>query len=171
MRCETGIGIGMSDMVRCLPVPSAGRRERQSGHAQKDNGNMRPDSGAPARRLLLIGMTLAAGLLAGCSSGGSDIIAAIRAISGRVTNASTGNAIAGATVSGHGRSATTDASGNYTLTNLPDTGTLTLSASAAGFDTAAVDITSTTQTAQDFALVPSSGGFDVSQPPPPPVFD
>ncbi len=54
------------------------------------------------------------------------------AIAGTVTDAGTGSAIAGATVSYSGGSATTNASGQYTLANVPP-GTYTISAAASGY--------------------------------------
>ena len=77
-------------------------------------------------------------------------------LSGRVTNASGGAAIAGATVSVSGptnRSTTTDANGNYSMT-LP-TGTYNVSVSAFGFtgQTASAVVNTGATTTQNFALV------------------
>ncbi|MGB9120146.1 MAG: carboxypeptidase regulatory-like domain-containing protein, partial [Candidatus Angelobacter sp.] len=74
--------------------------------------------------------------------------------SGRVTRASNGTGIAGATVSTSFASTTTDASGNYTLANLP-AGSVQLTASASGFNslTKTVTITAGQTTSASFALV------------------
>ncbi len=85
-------------------------------------------------------------------------------IAGTVTNASSGAAIAGATVTADGVSATTDAAGNYTISIAP--GTYTVNASAAGFVTQSVPnviVTSGNTTVQDFALTPTPvAGFTIS---------
>ena len=74
--------------------------------------------------------------------------------SGRVTRASDGTGIAGATVSTSFASTTTDASGNYTLTNLP-AGSVQFTASASGFTSQikTVTITAGQTTSASFALV------------------
>jgi protocatechuate 3,4-dioxygenase beta subunit len=73
--------------------------------------------------------------------------------SGRVTRASNGTGIAGAKVSTSFSSTTTDASGNYTLTNLP-AGSMQFTASASGFTslTKTVTINAGQTTAASFAL-------------------
>jgi hypothetical protein len=73
--------------------------------------------------------------------------------SGRVTRASDGTGIAGAKVSTSFSSTTTDASGNYTLTNLP-AGSMQLTASASGFTslTKTVTINAGQTTSASFAL-------------------
>jgi hypothetical protein len=80
-------------------------------------------------------------------------------IAGHVTRDDGLTAIPGATVSYSGGTATTDASGAYTLTNVP-AGTVSLTASATGFQTQAknASVTSGAQTTLDFALPASSGG-------------
>lgn len=108
-------------------------------------------------------------------------------LTGRVSNALTGQAIAGATIVVNGRTAVTDANGNYDLTNIPtaaalnaefsaDTTTgaapltvnfrnlstdsfLNLSATAAGFQdfTSPVTVMAGTTTRFDFTMIPSGG--------------
>jgi phosphatidylinositol-3-phosphatase len=79
------------------------------------------------------------------------------AITGRVTNASSGAALSGATVSYSGGSAITDSGGNYTLNNVAP-GTVMVTASMTGFTskTASVTVTSGGTSTQNFALAPSS---------------
>src|SRR5207249_2187704 len=84
-------------------------------------------------------------------------------LSGRVTNASGGAAIAGATVTiSGGGSAATDASGNYTISSVtPGTG-LNVTASKSGFSSSTVStvtVTPGTTTTQNFALtaLPTTG--------------
>jgi acid phosphatase len=79
------------------------------------------------------------------------------AIQGQVTNASTGAALSGATVSYSGGSTATDSGGNYTLNNVAP-GTATITASLTGFTSrsASVTITSGGNSTQNFALTPSS---------------
>ncbi|MGZ4897691.1 MAG: beta strand repeat-containing protein, partial [Candidatus Angelobacter sp.] len=74
--------------------------------------------------------------------------------SGRVTRASDGSGIAGATVSASSASTTTDQNGNYTLAKLP-AGSVQLTASATGFNslTKTVSITAGQTTSASFALV------------------
>ncbi len=75
------------------------------------------------------------------------------AISGVVTDATNGAAIAGATVSDGTRSATTDATGAYAIANVP-AGTYTVSASASGYTSVSQSVTvGTSSTASvNFAL-------------------
>ncbi len=121
-------------------------------------------------------------LVAGCGSGGGGDggggggggggINYTRIITGIITNALTGNPVAGASVSASGQTTTTSTTGQYTLNNLPDTGTITISVTAAGYQNAAVDVTDTTLTVQNLQLQPSGGSVgDVTQPPAPPDFD
>ena len=108
----------------------------------------------------------------GGGGGGGGGTTTNRTISGRVTNALTGLGIAGVTVASSGRTTTTTADGNYTLASLPDTGTLTLTFTAAGFTTQAIDVTNTSQATLNVSMQPSGGTIgDVTQPPPPPDFD
>jgi len=93
-----------------------------------------------------------------------------RVISGVITNAYTSAVISGATVTASGRTDTTDANGAYTLTALPNTGNIVITASRTGFTSASVTVTNTSQAQANLALSPS-GGVDVTQPPAPPVFD
>jgi hypothetical protein len=85
--------------------------------------------------------------------------AASGSIAGHVTRDDGLTAIPGATVSYSGGTATTDAAGAYTLTNVP-AGTVSLTASATGFQTQAKNaaVTAGAQTAVDFALTASPGG-------------
>jgi acid phosphatase len=80
-------------------------------------------------------------------------------ITGRVTNASTGAALSGATVSYSGGSVTTDSGGNYTLSNVP-AGNVAVTASMSGFvsQTATVNVAAGATSTQNFALAPSGGG-------------
>jgi hypothetical protein len=73
--------------------------------------------------------------------------------SGRVTRASDGSGIAGATISTSSASTTTDANGNYTLAKLP-AGSVQLTASASGFtsQTRTVSIIARQTTSANFAL-------------------
>ncbi len=74
-------------------------------------------------------------------------------VEGLVRNASNGQAISGATVSGGGRTAATDASGRYQLTGLA-AGSTQVTASATGFisDTATVTVPTSGNATQEFAL-------------------
>jgi uncharacterized membrane protein len=74
-------------------------------------------------------------------------------IAGTVNDADTGNAIAGATVSDGTRLATTDASGYYSITDVPE-GSYTVTALADGYESASgsVAVTARETTAVDFAL-------------------
>jgi hypothetical protein len=84
-------------------------------------------------------------------------------ISGTVTKAADGTPIGGATISvDTGQSATTDASGAYTITNVP-TGTRSVTASASGFEsqTKTATVNENQTTIVDFALN--------ATPPPPPT--
>ena len=78
-------------------------------------------------------------------------------ISGRVTNSSTGAALAGATVSYSGGSTTTDSSGNYTLSNV-DVGTVSVTASLTAFtsQTNAVTVSSGATSTLNFSLAPTT---------------
>jgi thermitase len=77
-------------------------------------------------------------------------------ISGTVTDAQTGKAIAGATVSDGARGATTDASGTYALGNVP-AGSYTVTASASGYGSASrgVSVTAGQTVSGSFALDPT----------------
>ncbi len=75
------------------------------------------------------------------------------AISGHVTDAGTGQALAGATVSGGGTSATSDSAGLYSLNGLaPGSYAVTAAASGHVSQTASVTLASATTITQDFAL-------------------
>ncbi len=78
-------------------------------------------------------------------------------ISGAVTNSSSGAALSGAMVSSGSISATTQADGSYTLANVP-AGTVTVTASMAGFQTANQTVTLTAGGAAtaNFSLAPST---------------
>lgn len=84
--------------------------------------------------------------------------AATGTASGRVTNAATGAAISGAKVSYGSALATTDANGNYTLSNLP-AGSVQLTASASGFlnTVQTVNITAGGTTTANFVLITVTG--------------
>ncbi len=77
------------------------------------------------------------------------------AITGQVTDSSTGVAIVGATVSYSGGSTTTDSSGNYTLNNVAP-GTYTVTASATGYTSlsSTVSVTSGITATVNFQLNP-----------------
>lgn len=80
------------------------------------------------------------------------------AVTGQVVNSS-GTAITGATVSAAGLTVATDASGNYTLANLP-AGSTTIAASASGFANGSTTVTvaaGTTTAAPAITLSSSSG--------------
>ncbi|HST79224.1 MAG TPA: carboxypeptidase regulatory-like domain-containing protein [Verrucomicrobiae bacterium] len=79
--------------------------------------------------------------------------------SGRVTRASDGSGISGATVSSSSGSTTTDSSGNFTLSNLP-AGSVQLTASAGGFTSMSKTITIVAgqTTSVSFALVANTTG-------------
>ena len=81
------------------------------------------------------------------SSGGNGTI------TGKVSNISTGGALSGAAVSYSGGSATSDASGNYTLSNVA-TGTYTVTVARTGFlsRSSNVTVTSNTTSTANFAL-------------------
>lgn len=83
--------------------------------------------------------------------------------SGRVTRASDGTGIAGATVSASSASTTTDQNGNYTLAKLP-AGSVQLTASATGFNslTKTVSITAGQTTSASFALVSTAPTGSIS---------
>jgi hypothetical protein len=82
-------------------------------------------------------------------------------LTGKVTNASGGAAISGATVSiSGGGSATTDSNGNYTISNVA-AGTVNVTASMSGFTSSTVNgvsITAGNTTTQNFSLTASGGG-------------
>ena len=79
-------------------------------------------------------------------------------LSGTVTDASTSNPIAGATVSAGTGSAVTDASGAYTIDGLaPGTYTATATASGYASQSASVTLTAGSTTTQNFALAPNPG--------------
>lgn len=85
------------------------------------------------------------------------------AISGKVIDAATGSPITGATVTDGVRTATTDSNGNYTISDVPP-GTYTVTASAAGYQSASQTVTvqeGQTSTA-NFALSPVSQATTVS---------
>ncbi len=85
--------------------------------------------------------------------------AATGTATGKVTNAASGTPISGATVSMNAsRSTTTDANGNYTLSNLP-AGSMQLSATASGFLTTiqTVNITPGGTTTANFVLITQTG--------------
>jgi carboxypeptidase family protein len=79
--------------------------------------------------------------------------------SGRVTRASDGSGISGATVSSSSGSTTTDSSGNFTLSNLP-AGSVQLTASAGGFTSMSktVTIVAGQTTSVSFALAATTTG-------------
>src|SRR5262249_35833914 len=78
-------------------------------------------------------------------------------ISGRVSDSSTGAALAGATVSYSGGSTTTDSSGNYTLSNVA-AGTVSVTASINGFtsQTGSVTVSSGAPSTLNFSLTPAA---------------
>jgi phosphatidylinositol-3-phosphatase len=86
------------------------------------------------------------------------------AITGQVTDSSTGAAIAGATVSYSGGTATTDSSGNYTLSNVAP-GTYTVTASATGHTSVSstVSVTSGNTATLNFQLTPTAPGAITGQ--------
>jgi len=85
------------------------------------------------------------------------------AITGHVTNSATGAAIAGATVTFSGGSATTDSNGAYSFTNVAP-GTYSLTASQTGFtsQTGSVNVSSGTTSTLDFQLSPASSPGTIS---------
>ncbi len=79
-------------------------------------------------------------------------------IEGNVTDASTGTAISGATVTTGGVTSTTDANGSYSI--ILEAGTYDVTASATGYlnnTIIGVVVTSGNVTTQDFALIPAPG--------------
>jgi hypothetical protein len=89
-----------------------------------------------------------------------------RSIFGFITDATTSAAISGATVTASGITATTGSDGKYTLNGLPNTGNISITASATGYTSKTETVTSLTQAEQDIPLLPST----VPSPPPPPNF-
>jgi phosphatidylinositol-3-phosphatase len=86
------------------------------------------------------------------------------AITGQVTDSSTGAAIAGATVSYSGGSTTTDSSGNYTLSNVvPGTYTVTASATGHASRSSTVSVTSGNTATLNFQLTPTVPGAITGQ--------
>ncbi len=84
-------------------------------------------------------------------------------IAGKVTNASSGLAISGATVTANGITATTNATGNYSISIAA--GTYTVTASATGYQsntTTGVVVTQGNVTTQNFALTPILRTFNIS---------
>lgn len=78
----------------------------------------------------------------------------VGSVAGTVVDSSTSAAISGATVTlDTGETATTDAAGNYSISNVP-TGTRTVSASASGYSSASqsVEVAQDTTTTANFAL-------------------
>lgn len=113
--------------------------------------------------VLMIGAMLAA-----CSGGGTATsptpapppVATTFSLSGRVTDSATATAIAGATVSiadsiNAGKTATTDASGNYSFTGLQQAG-FTVNAVAAAYRLSAQSATLTTNLTLNFSLAQQS---------------
>ncbi len=88
-------------------------------------------------------------------------------ISGKVTHVDTANPIAGVVISDGTHTATTDASGNYTLSGLP-AGSYTLSAAMSGYTFTTtfanpVVITSASQSGKNFLGTPGAGsGYSIS---------
>jgi thermitase len=80
-------------------------------------------------------------------------------ITGRVTDSATGNGITGASVTDGTRTAITDGTGGYTLSNVPQ-GTCTLTTSAGGYSPASklISVTAGTTTAANFALTAVATG-------------
>ena len=139
------------------------------------------------RRVLITLAVVSYALLTGCGGGGGSTgggstdttggttnggsTSGSRSISGKLTNALTGAPLVGVTVSAAGKSTTTTSDGSYTLTGLPDTGTITVSYTISGYTTVSQDVTDTTVPIS-VAMQPSSGSIgNVTQPPPPPNFD
>ncbi|HEY6308038.1 MAG TPA: carboxypeptidase regulatory-like domain-containing protein [Candidatus Angelobacter sp.] len=86
------------------------------------------------------------------------------AITGQVTDSSTGAAITGATVSYSGGSTTTDSSGNYTLSNVvPGTYTITASATGHASRSSTVSVTSGNTATLNFQLTPTASGAITGQ--------
>ena len=84
----------------------------------------------------------------------------VGSLHGAVSDATTGNAIAGAKVNGPGTTST-DGAGNYSFSSVAP-GTYIVSASASGYQPASISVTvsSGSSAAQDFALgVPTTGSF------------
>jgi hypothetical protein len=81
-------------------------------------------------------------------------------VGGQVTDAATGSPVAGATVSYLGGTTTTDSSGMYSLSSLPD-GNTTVNAAKSGYtgQSAVVVVTTGNTTEQDFALAPLPGSI------------
>lgn len=76
-------------------------------------------------------------------------------LSGKASDATTGNPITGATVTCAGKSATTDASGTYSILDIPQ-GSYTATASKTGYEASSLNITigAGQNSAADFALAP-----------------
>ena len=87
-------------------------------------------------------------------SGGSTPAPMAGTIAGKVVDTSDSSAIAGAAVTDGARSATTDANGNYVLSNVP-AGSYTITASKDGYENSylSVSVVSGQQSAADFVLI------------------
>jgi len=76
-------------------------------------------------------------------------------ISGTVTDKDTGNPIEGATITDGTHTTTTDANGNYTLTNLKEDGYIfTISKDGYNHQTKYIEVVTDQTTTQDFQLIP-----------------
>jgi hypothetical protein len=75
------------------------------------------------------------------SGGGGDCIFGASALTMTVTDALTGSAIVGATVQASGQTATTDSSGQATLTNLPTNQQVTVTVTASGYISQSMQVT------------------------------
>jgi uncharacterized membrane protein len=90
--------------------------------------------------------------------GGSFFVNDSGTIAGTVTNATSGAAISGATVTVGPFTRTTDASGAYSMGLFPGTYTVTASATGYNTDSASVTLISFGKVTQDFALTPATYG-------------
>lgn len=108
---------------------------------------------APTATEVPVGPTASTAPTATATRIATPVPASTGGVEGLVRNASNGQAVVGATVSGGGRSATTDGSGRYQLTGLA-TGPVQVTASATGFisDTATVTVPASGNATQVFAL-------------------
>ncbi len=114
-------------------------------------------AGVYAAPVILSAVVPAVGVAAATPPGPTGILI------GRITNASNGAAIPGATVTVGGASTLTDANGNYTLSNAP-AGAQTVMTSAPGFTsrTDPVSIAANTTTTFSTSLVPSSASGNIT---------
>ncbi|HAZ63488.1 MAG TPA: hypothetical protein DCZ72_07760 [Armatimonadetes bacterium] len=109
-----------------------------------------------SRLIMGLGALLGLAIMAGCGGSSSSTPPGGNAVlNGRVLDAA-GKPVPGVRITVAGRTATTDANGNYRLTGLPNTGTWSVSASKAGYQTFNTTVPAGTSSLP-ITLVPGTG--------------